>query len=364
MSYVTGSTSTYSKAAYLDLPDYPIDFISAEGCEVRAKPRDGQTRTYIDFTASLGAIILSYSVYKWGGNLLLPGPHESEEKAAEVIYFATGMGEVRWCKNGSDATEAAVRLARFVSKRHNIITNSYHGSHSDLVTATEGKDGGILPDAQQWLTRCTSPQSLLESILMSPSAAVLMEPVTPTCNDWRLEEVKAACQKAGTLLIFDEILTGFRSRYGSIAPSIHPDLACYGKAIGNGASIACVAGPRELMRHFERDVFMSGTYATDIPALVQCWRTLQDLYQQDYSLFEPYNDELSEALTGIAQGYSGRWQLQLHPDGHRKFVNALARRYVLVGRDFFLMFAHLDMDGNKWNQTLEAIQDAREECNL
>jgi len=362
MSHVVNFTSTYSKAAYLDLPDYPVLFISAEGCKVKARTRDAEIHTYIDFTASLGAIILGYPMYEWWGNLLLPGPHESEEQAATALCEATGWSQVRWCKNGSDATEAAVRLARFVTNGDTIIANSYHGSHSDLVMATPGKSGGILL-GEHSLRAAQSPQDLLNLIREEKPACVIMEPITPTCPDWRLREVQAACKETGTLLIFDEILTGFRSRYGSIT-DVKPDLACYGKAIGNGASIACVAGPRHLMHHYEKDVFMSGTYATDIMALMICHKTLETLRGHNYGDFAAIEMNLREELKGIATGYRGRLQIQLPQDDHRRFVNALAKRGVLVGRDFFLMFAHQQLSDAMWDLIITLIGGARQECNL
>src|SRR5258706_9262477 len=163
-NHLAGHISTYSKAAYLDLPHYPSRFLYADGAYVHGQVagEGSQTHRYIDFTASLGAILRGYLPLQYSGvPPVLPGPHSSEEAAAELFCAQTGWEQVRWCKNGSDATEAAVRGARYLTNRRRILCNSYHGSHSDLVTATEGKRGGVLPNAQMHLTAVIHPEQIL-----------------------------------------------------------------------------------------------------------------------------------------------------------------------------------------------------------
>lgn len=364
MSFVVGGCSTYSKAAYLDVPHYPSRFLFAQGAYVHGVVEgEGQrTHRYLDFTASLGAVLVGYDSFSYGHlPPLLPGPHDSEEECAALLCEQTGWEAVRWCKNGSDATEAAVRLARFLTGRVDIIVNSYHGSHADLVGATDGKGGGVLAANCSGLVRCTSPLSILDAIATKNVAAVLMEPLTPECRNWRLADIREACSRTGTLLIFDEIITGWRT----LPPTVRPDLSCYGKAIGNGMPLACVAGGSEIMRNFRQSVFMSGTHAAETYSLLAGVQTLQHLAAEHSSLpaLEKRGEELRRVLEGLVIGYPTRLSLRLPPADHRRFVGRLAELGILVGRDFFLMHAHLSLQ-REWEQALATIATVREELGL
>lgn len=369
MSYIAGGCSTYSKKEFIHLPHYPDHVLSAEGSKVVAG-KGGIYDEYIDFTCSLGAIILGYDIIYTSQQGCVPLPHRSEELAARAVCEATGWEQVRWCKNGSDATEATVRLARYVTGREVVLTNSYHGSHSDLVTAAGSRGGGVLRATSNSLWACKTPKMILDELFIDSGvinrqiAAVIVEPVTWDRCDWKLEAIQYACREAGTLLIFDEMITGFRTRCGS-AVDVKPDLACYGKAIGNGAPIACVAGNKEYMHHFETNVFMSGTYACEVASLGRCLDTVSYLNSEDgdndYSRMASQTLTLKEALGEIARGYVGRLHIDLPKETHELFVDGLAKRGILVGRDFFGMFFHSDRDIEK---AVKAITEVKRELAL
>ena len=361
-AHVIGGCSTYSKTRFAHLSHYPKSLSWVEG--VMAYRADGR---WIDFTGALGAVFLGYGAIDKAitnhlelSGALLPLPCWIEAAAAETFCSITGWEGVRWCKNGSDATEAAIRVARWKTGRRNIITNSYHGFHSDLVTATPGKGGGILEESALWVTAVGNQKQLIEYIKEEGSAAVLAEPFTADGQSWNWWEIADLCHKTGTLLIFDEIITGFRTRLGSAA-DVRPDLACYGKAIGNGMPIACLAGGKGLMSAFEKDVFFSGTYAAEGLSLAACRATLISLRDNPpYERLLSYYERLINALT-FCTGYPGRLHIDL-PDGERDaFVNILAREGVLVGRDFFLMAAHEEEHIQKAEG---AIRVAREELGI
>jgi glutamate-1-semialdehyde aminotransferase len=280
---------------------------------------------------------------------LSPLPTVLEEGAAKTLCDITGWECVRWCKNGSDALEAAVRLARFLTKRKTVVTNSYHGSHSDLVAAQPGKDGGVLDECINSLVPCRSPDDILKTLsLRDDIAAVVMEPITPEIEDWKLEGIKHTCHQKGALLIFDEIVTGFRVRCGS-AVSVQPDLACYGKAIANGWPLACVAGPERLMQTFGNWVFFSSTNAAENLSLAACIATLFYLKHKPrvYDFFRVATKKIVDALQGYGQGYPGRVRIFMPEAVHRHFVGFLAKKGFLVGRDFFLMAMHTRADINR-----------------
>lgn len=353
MSYVAGGCSTYSHVEFTHLPHYPKFLHGGYDCWVYDDEQD-----YIDFTCSLGAVSVGYAFReKAVSTPLLPLPHKSEERAAKKLCEITGWEQVRWCKNGSDATEAAVRLARFLAQKPVVLTNSYHGSHSDLVTATPKKGGGVLGATEAQVVACATPEELLWRIQTYASVgAVIVEPITWDRIDWKLAELKEACGKAGVVLIFDEMITGWRGRPGSIAPEVKPDLACYGKAIANGEALACVAGPRVYMRLFEERVFMSGTYAAGVTALEQCFFTLDQLDTAHFERMTSHQDMLWKILGDIVVGYPGRLHITLPKDKHEAFVDALAEKGILVGRDFFFMKKHGEQEIGYAYQLIEEVR--------
>ena len=366
-SHVVGGCSTYSKV-WMNPPhqDYPVRALYPEsGVRLRCRMESGEEKVFLDFTAALGAVFVGYEgVTEYiSGAPSYPLPHESEEEAAALLCEATGFGLVRWCKNGGDAVEGAVRIARHVTKRGHIITNSYHGAHSDLIGATSGKSHGV-SSGLSWLVHpVRTPGALIERLLRDndETAAVVMEPLTPACQDWHLAEVRHLCDKRGVVLIFDEVITGFRCRWGSAAPHVRPDLACYGKALANGWPLAALTGRGDLMCLLEREVFMSATAAAEIISLQTCRENLVKLRGLDYRAVEERGARLGLALTGTVQGYPQRWQLVLEPVQHREFAVALARRGILVGHDFFIMAVHTDDD---IDQAVQVIGEARAECSL
>ena len=348
--YLTGGSSTYSKVMFTHLLHYPREIITARGALVV----DKGGKEYIDFTASLGAVLLGYShpavmfaiERQLQRGTLFPLPHPGEEEAAVIFCRLTGWEQVRWCKNGSDAVEAAVRIARHVTDRKLIVTNSYHGFHSDLVAATTGKSGGVLPSCVENLFPVGTPFALLEELHKEGDriAAVVMEPVTPACTNWSLAEVQALCYRHSCLLIFDESITGFRYRLGSAVPAVRPDLACYGKAIANGMPLAVLAGPSAIMSLLKKEVFFSSTYAAEALSLAACVATLQELQTNSaiYSILDYNGRRLREGLRGITRGQPPRLNLDLLKYNHESFVDEMAERGILVGRDFFQMAAHND----------------------
>lgn len=196
---------------------------------------------------------------------------------------------------------------------------------------------------------CQSPEDILKAIsFRNDIAAVVMEPITPEISDWKLDSIKAACHQKGALLIFDEIVTGFRVKCGS-AVSVRPDIACYGKAIANGWPIACIAGPERLMYLFTRWVFFSSTNAAENLSLAACAATMTYLrdHPEVYEFFDASTGKILDALQGYGRGYTGRVRI-LMPDAiHRHFVSHLALKGFLVGKDFFLMASHTSGEVNR-----------------
>lgn len=265
----------------------PLFLKSAEGCEVT----DVDGNKYIDYAMALGPFILGYNdpdvtaavekQLKKGTMFTLPSPLEAE--AAELIVQNVPCAEmVRFGKNGSDATTAAVKLARAYTGRDKIIVCGYHGWHDWYVSTTE-RDAGI-PARTKGLVFPAQYNDLesVEKIIKEHKgqiAGLIMEPVyvIPPKDNF-LQKIRQLTKKHGIVLIFDELFTGFRWAVGGAQEffKVTPDLACFGKAIANGYPVSCVAGKREIMEKFE-DVFFSFTYGGETLSLAAIIATIPKL---------------------------------------------------------------------------------------
>lgn len=236
---------------------------------------------YIDLVNSLAAVTLGYGdkgleksilkQLKLGVSLSLPTKIESE--VAELIIELVPSAEmVRFSKNGSDATSAAIRLARAFTGRDQIVACGYHGWH-DWCIGTTSRNKGI-PTAVSALThnfQYNDIESLKSALKLNEGkvAAVIIEPMNDTYpQPGFLEEVQVLAKKAGAVLIFDEVITGFRFSEGGAQKlfNVTPDLATFGKGIANGFPLSAVVGRREIMKEMEH-VFISGTFGGELLSL-------------------------------------------------------------------------------------------------
>ena len=236
---------------------------------------------YIDLVNSLAAVTLGYGdkgleksilkQLKLGVSLSLPTKIESE--VAELIIELVPSAEmVRFSKNGSDATSAAIRLARAFTGRDQIVACGYHGWH-DWYIGTTSRNKGI-PTAVSALThnfQYNDIESLKSALKLNEGkvAAVIIEPMNDTYpQPGFLKEVQVLAKKAGAVLIFDEVITGFRFSEGGAQKlfNVTPDLATFGKGIANGFPLSAVVGRREIMKEMEH-VFISGTFGGELLSL-------------------------------------------------------------------------------------------------
>ena len=236
---------------------------------------------YIDLVSALASVTLGYSdtgvakavskQLKNGVSLSLPTKLEAE--VSELITELVPSAEmVRFSKNGSDATAAAIRLARAYTGRDHIIVCGYHGWHDWYVGSTT-KDKGI-PQSTIDLThsfKFNNVDSLREklNLLENKVAAVIIEPMNTTYPAPNfLSTVKSLTHKFGAILIFDEVITGFRFAKGGAQElfGVTPDLSTFGKGIANGFPLSAVAGRKEIMKEME-NVFLSGTFGGELLSL-------------------------------------------------------------------------------------------------
>jgi glutamate-1-semialdehyde aminotransferase len=289
---IPSATQTFSKGPTQFVQGVaPTFLMQGAGCRVR----DVDGREYLDNSMALGAVSLGYGYERVnaaverqlrnGGSFSLPHPLEVE--VAELLVDTIPCAEmVRFGKNGSDATAGAVRLARAVTGREVIACCGYHG-WQDWYIGTTTRSAGV-PEAVKPLTVQFVYNDLgsLERVFAEHSgavAAVIMEPmgVLPP-DDGFLELVRDLAHREGALLVYDEILTGFRVGLGGAQEhfDITPDLGCFGKAMANGFPVSAVVGRRDLMEVFD-EVFFSFTFGGDAFALAATLATVSEYRERD-----------------------------------------------------------------------------------
>lgn len=250
---------------------------------------------HLDWLMALGPMVLGYgneSVNEAVHRQLAMGTvfsqmHPLEVEIAERLVELIPCAEmVRFGKTGSDATTAAVRTARAFTGRDLIACSSYHGWH-DWYIGTTTRSLGV-PEAVAGLTRTfdfARIETLAELLEAEPGriAAVIMEPIgVEAPPPGYLQAVRDLTEQHGTLLVFDEIVTGFRLRIGGGQElyGVTPDLACFGKGMANGLPLSAVVGRRDVMQVFD-DIFYSGTFGGETLALAACGAVIDEMVTTD-----------------------------------------------------------------------------------
>lgn len=256
-----------------------------------ARVWDVDGNEYLDYCMGVGPVILGYRhpavdeairrQLKDGITFSLMHPLEVElaELLREVIPNAES---VRFSKTGCDATSAAVRLARAWTRRERVLCCGYHGWHDWYIAVTD-RDAGI-PEFAGELTH-TFNYNDLESVLDAideGTACVILEPfVFERENGSFLSGLREACDRYGTLLIFDEMWTGFRCALGGAQEffGVRADLSLFSKAMANGMPLSAITGRKEVMALFEKEVFFFTTFggeALSLAASKACIEFIRD----------------------------------------------------------------------------------------
>ena len=324
---IPGCSQTFSKGQTQYVQGVsPVFLQRGKGCRVW----DVDGHEYIDYIQGLLPNILGYAhdevnaaataQLAQGHSFSLPNPLEVElaERLTRLIPCAE---MVRFGKNGSDATAGSVRAARAFTGRDRIACCGYHGWQDWYIGSTTRNKG--VPGAIRALTHPFPYNDLaaLEKLLSEHSgefAAVIMEPVNFTePAPGFLQGVKELAHKHGALLIFDEICTGFHFGLGGAQKKfgVTPDLACFGKAMGNGFPIACIVGRAEVMKIFE-DIFCSFTFAGETASMAAAMKVLDILEHTDaLSRMEANGRKLQDGFNALAKqaGLFPRFQCVGYP---------------------------------------------------
>lgn len=262
-----------------------------EGCYIY----DVDGNKFIDYMCALGPITVGYNepsineavikqVNKFAsGSLQSELEVELAEKLCQIVPCAE---MVRFVKNGGDATTAAIRLARAYTGRDIVLMSGYHGMHDWSIGASENHKG--VPKAVRELTMNFTYNDLndLEDKLKKHEvAAVILEPIQSNGpQEGFLQGVKELAHKYGALLVFDEVVSGFRYALGggSELCGVVPDMAAFGKGMANGYPISAVAGRKEILQQIEHGVFVSTTFGGDSISMAAALATIKILEQPGF----------------------------------------------------------------------------------
>ncbi|MGB5530405.1 MAG: aminotransferase class III-fold pyridoxal phosphate-dependent enzyme, partial [Ignavibacteriaceae bacterium] len=328
---------------------------------------------YLDFNMAVGPLSLGYAYDKVDeaikkqleDGITFSLMHPLEVEVAEMLNKIIPNAEsVRYSKTGADVTSAAIRVARAYTKRQKILCCGYHGWHDWYISVTDRNAG--IPQVIQDLTftfNYNDIQSVIDSI-DEDTAAVILEPfVFEAPRDNFLQKLKDVCTKNGTLLIFDEMWSGFRIAVGGAQEffNIKADLATFSKAVANGMPIAILVGKKDIMKVLEKDVFFYTTFGGEALSLAAVKATVNEiklknvpayLARQGKLLKDGYNqvaEELKMPYTKCV-GYECRSLMTFdasagNPLEMKSLVQQeMIKRGILWGGFHNMSFSHSDKD--------------------
>lgn len=351
----------------------PLFIKRGQDCQVW----DADDNQYTDFVSGLLSVSLGYCnetidnavIKQIKSGVTFSLPHQLEMQVAEKLVDLIPCADmVRFGKNGSDATSAAIRLARAFTQREHVAVCGYHGWQDWYIGSTT-RDLGV-PQSTKALTHVFKYNDIssLEKIFDDKKAtddgkiaAVILEPMnTHFPQDNFLQKVKELCQQHGAILIFDETITGFRFSMGGAQQlfNVTPDLATFGKGMANGYPISAVVGRRDIMMLMQ-DIFFSGTFAGETLSLAATKATLD--YMTEHKVvahLKAIGEKLLMGLEKIINEMQAQHWLSLH--GHPAwsfltihdqggysaiqlkslFLQEMAKRGFLLGGGHNLNYAH------------------------
>jgi glutamate-1-semialdehyde 2,1-aminomutase len=325
-NYIPGGVNSPVRACR-SVASEPLFIERAAGSKIYTV--DGQE--LIDFVLSWGPMILGHAhpeiieaaIAATRSGTSFGAPCEAEVALAKAVVDAVpSMDMVRMVNSGTEATMSALRLARAFTGRPKVVkfTGCYHG-HCDPFLAAAGSGVATLsiPGTPG------VPESTVADTLLAPYndldlvkqlfdshgdqiAAVIVEPVAGNMGlvppaDGFLEGLRALTSMHGALLIFDEVITGFRVAFGGAQErfGVMPDLTCLGKILGGGYPVGAFGGKRKIMERVAPcgDVYQAGTLSGNPVAMAAGVTALSLLKAADYTGLEERTSELASALTAV-----------------------------------------------------------------
>jgi glutamate-1-semialdehyde 2,1-aminomutase len=269
---------------------------------------------YIDYTMGVGPLSLGYAYDKVDeaikkqleDGITFSLMHPLEVEVAELIHKVVPNAEsVRYSKVGADVTSAAVRVARAFTGRNKVLCCGYHGWHDWYIAVTDRNKG--IPQAVQDLSftfNYNDIQSVIDS-MDEDTACVILEPyVFDEPKDNFLQKLREVCTKNGTLLIFDEMWSGFRIAVGGAQEyfGVKADLATFSKAVANGMPISILTGRKDIMSLLDKDVFFFSTFGGEALSLAAAKATIHELIDKKVPQYlAKQGRKLKDEYNSIAQ---------------------------------------------------------------
>jgi glutamate-1-semialdehyde 2,1-aminomutase len=294
---------------------------------------DASGREYIDYLCAYGPVLLGHAhsgVTKAVHRTLEDGAvfgatHPQEVRLAErIIGHMPALERVRFVNTGTEACMSAIRLARAFTQREKIVrfAGNYHG-HSDEMIFSAGASSNSAPTLSSGVTCAVRSDVVVlpyndlaaaeAALREQPVAAVILEPVVGNMGlvmprDGYLAGLRKACSQYATLLVFDEVITGFRLGLGGAQAhyGVRPDLTCIGKTLGGGLPIAAFGGRAEIMAHLapEGNVFQGGTFSGN-PVCIAAAHAFLDALESE-ACFHDRLDSLAQRLAhGAREAIAG-----------------------------------------------------------
>lgn len=319
---IPGGNMLLSKRAEMFLPDqWPAYFSRAKGCQVV----DLDGREYIDMSImGIGTNTLGYGHPEVDAAVrrVVDDGNMSTLNCPEEVYLAERLVElhpwaemVRFARTGGEANAIAVRIARAATGKDKVAICGYHGWHDWYLSANLGDDRNLTGHLLPGLEPRGVPQNLrgsvlpfnynefgaLEALIQEHDPGAIMMEVSRNfapADDF-LQRVRQLATDRGIVLIFDECTSGFRQSFGGLHKiyGVEPDIAMFGKALGNGYAITAAIGRRSIMEAAQ-STFISSTFWTERIGPAAALKTL-DVMEREKSW---------ETITGIGLNVTGRWQ--------------------------------------------------------
>lgn len=332
-------------------PAGPEWIIGSRGAIVTGGP--GQA--FVDLVAGLGALTLGHRQMDETPKCY-PLPHPNELALAEFIQgWIPWAHRMRFLKNGGDATQAAIRIARVYTGRDKIVDfGNYHGCSDPFITT----DHEGVPQCIRDLTLRPTKDDAGLAMVDETVAAVILEmlPITPLPDGFLLK-LRQRCKKVGAVLISDDVISGFRAHSQGAAgvTGIIPDLTCAGKAMANGWPISVVYGNADIMSCWSR-THLSATHWADPAAMLAAINTLETMCSEHF-----WGKQAAWSFGG--QPNNGHWGVtKLSPEDGTFVQRELQKRGIISNLS---QFYYLDLEEHRaaidsaFADSFKALEEAK-----
>jgi glutamate-1-semialdehyde 2,1-aminomutase len=352
---------------------------------------DADGNRYVDWVMSWGALVFGHADPETlaavqeaaadGTSFGAPTDREVE-LAAEIVEAVPSIEMVRLVSSGTEAAMSAIRLARGFTRRDRIIKfeGGYHG-HADALLAGAGSglatfgipvSAGVTSGATRDTIVCTYNDVDVVATAVERHgeglAAIIVEPVAGNAGvvppaPGFLEALRALCNASGALLVFDEVITGFRVARGGAQErfGVTPDLTILGKIVGGGLPLAAFGGRADVMERLAPvgDVYQAGTLSGNPLATAAGLSVLRRL--RDLSIYDELEEKSARLAEGLADhgrvGRVGAMLTLFHDDYAGLFRHLLSRGIYIAPSQFEAMFVSLAHDDDTIDRTIDAVAD-------